>query len=67
MNILKKIPSVFLFVLLALVYMTCGYVIGYHTGYKAGQDDYIIYINKIFDNVKSQDWDKIEEKSPEKK
>ena len=66
MNILKKIPSVALFVLLALVYITCGYVVGYHNGYKAGQDDYIVYINKIFDNVKSQDWDKIEEKVPAK-
>jgi len=48
---IKKIPSVLLFLLLALVYITCGYVIGYHQGYKAGQEDYIVYINKVLENA----------------
>jgi len=52
MNLFKKIPSFFLFVLLAIVYIGCGFVIGYHQGYKAGQEDYIIYINKLFEDVK---------------
>lgn len=59
MNLFKKIPSFVLFVLLAIVYIFCGYVIGYHQGYKAGQEDYIIYINKLFEDVKMQDFDKI--------
>jgi len=68
-NLLKKIPSFVLFVLLAVVYIGCGYVIGYHQGYKNGQEDYIIYINKLFEGVKMQDFDKIEpaEKKVEKK
>jgi hypothetical protein len=46
-NFLKKIPSVVLFVLLAIVYLACGYVVGYHQGYKFGQKDYIEYVNKV--------------------
>lgn len=48
---LKKIPTALSFILLTLVYIACGYVIGYHQGYKAGQKDYIIYMNKVLDNV----------------
>lgn len=51
MRFIKKIPSALLFMLLALVYITCGYVIGYHQGYKAGQEDYIVYINKVLENA----------------
>jgi hypothetical protein len=64
MNLLKKIPSVVLFVLLALVYIGCGFIVGYHQGYKAGQEDYIIYINKLFESVKMQDFDKVDPKVP---
>lgn len=67
MNLFKKIPSFVLFVLLALVYIACGYVIGYHQGYKAGQEDYIIYVNKLFEGVKMQDFDKIEPTTAPKK
>lgn len=49
MNILKKFTSIFLFLILAIVYMICGYLIGFNQGYQAGQEDYLIYINKIFD------------------
>jgi hypothetical protein len=52
MSFFKKIPSFILFILLALVYIGCGFVIGYHQGYKAGQEDYIVYINKFFEDVK---------------
>lgn len=52
MSLLKKIPGFILFILLSIVYLGCGFVIGYHQGYKAGQDDYIIYINKLFEDVK---------------
>ena len=48
-NFLKKIPSVILFVLLAIVYLACGYVVGYHQGYKFGQKDYIEYVNKVLE------------------
>lgn len=58
MRLLKKIPSIVLFVLLAIVYITCGYIVGYHQGYKAGQEDYIIYINKVFDDIKIQEIEK---------
>jgi hypothetical protein len=53
MRFIKKIPSVLLFVLLAVVYITCGFVIGYHQGYREGQEDYIIYINNILENNES--------------
>lgn len=53
-NIFKKIPSFVLFVVLAVVYVGCGYVVGYHQGYKAGQEDYIAYINRLFDDIKLQ-------------
>lgn len=64
MNLFKKIPSFILFVLLAVVYIGCGFVIGYHQGYKAGQEDYIIYINKLFEDVKMKP---IEAEPPAKK
>lgn len=51
MKFIKKIPAAFLFMMLAFVYITCGYVIGFHQGYKSGQEDYIIYINKVLENV----------------
>jgi len=51
MKFIKKIPSVLLFTMLAIVYIACGYVIGYHQGYKSGQEDYIIYINKVLENA----------------
>lgn len=68
MSFLKKIPSVLLFVLLAAVYIGCGFIVGYHQGYKAGQEDYIVYINKLFEDVKArpapvtQETPKVEEK-----
>jgi hypothetical protein len=53
--------------LLALVYIACGYVIGYHQGYKAGQEDYIIYINKLFEDVKMRPIEDVAPKPTEKK
>ena len=47
MNEFKKLLSFFLFVLLTGIYCLCGYIFGYHQGYKAGQLDYVKYINKI--------------------
>ena len=60
-KIYKKFPSYMLFVMLACVYLTCGFIFGYHTGYKSGQKDYIIHIEKILEDVKSNH--DVEEKS----
>jgi hypothetical protein len=49
MKFIKKIPSIILFVLLAIVYLACGFVLGYNQGYKNGQNDYIQYINKVLE------------------
>lgn len=51
-NIIKKIPSVILFTLMTAIYLTCGYLFGYHQGYLAGQKDYIVYINEILETAK---------------
>lgn len=48
MKILKKIPSFILLLILTVIYLGAGFLIGYHEGYKAGQSDYMEYINKIF-------------------
>ena len=45
----KKIISFILFIALTGVYLTCGYIVGYHRGYKTGQADYIEYINKAIE------------------
>jgi hypothetical protein len=45
---MKKYSTVLL-VVLALIYFGCGYMFGYYQGYKAGQRDYIYYINKLFE------------------
>lgn len=50
MNFIKKIPSILLLVVLTIVYLVCGFVIGYHQGYKNGQEDYIVYINNVIEN-----------------
>ena len=57
-NFIKKIPSILLLVLLTVIYLTCGFVIGYHQGYKAGQEDYIMYINKVLGSTSSDVGDK---------
>lgn len=49
----KQIPATVLYLLLAVTYIACGYVIGYHQGYKSGQKDYIIYMNNILENNES--------------
>lgn len=49
-NLFKKIPGFILMTLLAIVYLGCGFIVGYHQGYKAGQKDYISYINHLLNN-----------------
>jgi hypothetical protein len=51
MNLFKKIPKVILFGVISCVYLACGYMVGYHQGYKDGQEDYIVYINQIFESI----------------
>ena len=48
MNFIKKIPNALLLIGVAIIYVGCGYLIGYYQGYQAGQIDYINYINQIF-------------------
>jgi hypothetical protein len=48
MTIFNKIPYL-LYILLAVVYLGCGYMIGFHQGYKTGQRNYISYIEKLLD------------------
>lgn len=65
MSALKnKIPSYLLFVVLAGVYLGCGFLYGYHSGYKAGQADYIMYIEKVLEGVKANHADKAEAPTP---
>lgn len=47
MEFLKKIPAFFFFIILSLVYLACGYVVGYYIGYNNGQTDYENYINEL--------------------
>lgn len=49
MSILKKVPGIFLFVILTIIYLFCGYIFGYHQGYKAGQIDYNNYLNEVLE------------------
>lgn len=63
-KIWKQIPSYLLFVMLACVYLGCGFLVGYHTGYKAGQNDYIMYIEKLLEGVKANHADKAEAPAP---
>ena len=49
-DFIRKLPSFVLFLLLALVYLGCGYVAGYYQGYRAGQNDYMIYIENLLGN-----------------
>jgi hypothetical protein len=63
-KILKSVPSFVLFVALAVVYLGAGYFLGYHEGYKAGQEDYIEYLNKIFEGLKMTDFDALEKEQP---
>lgn len=34
MNFLKKIPFYIMLVLLSLIYLCCGYLVGYYQGYQ---------------------------------
>lgn len=62
MNTLKKVkenfPSYMLFLFLAVIYLGCGFLVGYHTGYQTGQKDYIMYIEKLLEGVKANHADK---------
>lgn len=59
-KIKERIPSYMLFLLLAIVYLGCGFLVGYHTGYNTGQKDYIMYIEKLLEGVKANHADKAE-------
>lgn len=52
-KIKEQIPSYMLFLLLSIVYLGCGFLVGYHTGYSMGQKDYIMYIEKLLEGVKA--------------
>jgi hypothetical protein len=47
MDFLKKMPAFFLFLILSIVYLACGYMIGYYIGYTNGQQDYENYLNEL--------------------
>lgn len=66
-KIVKGIPSFVLFVLLAVIYLGGGYILGYNQGYRAGQEDYIAYLNKILEGLRMPDFEQIEPKKDEKK
>ena len=46
---MKKLLSFILFIVITGIYLVCGYIIGYHQGYKNGQTDYVEYINKAIE------------------
>ena len=50
MKFIKQIPFVMLLIVLTLSYILCGYIIGYHQGYRTGQRDYVGYLNRILEN-----------------
>jgi hypothetical protein len=49
-EILKKIPTFVFMFLLALLYLACGYLVGYYQGYQSGQDDYADLLQQVGDN-----------------
>lgn len=49
MNFNFKQPSYILFILLSIIYFLCGYAVGFYQGYYAGQKDYSVYINEVFE------------------
>jgi hypothetical protein len=54
-NFIKELPSYILLLILTVIYVGCGFVIGYYYGYTDGQTDYVKHLNQLTnqDNQKS--------------
>lgn len=48
MKILKKMPNYIIFLILTIIYVFCGFMVGYNEGYKDGKIAYMNYINNMF-------------------
>jgi hypothetical protein len=50
----KPLFSFFLIIVLTIVYVSCGYLVGYHRGYKEGQRNYVSYIESMLKKSNNQ-------------
>jgi hypothetical protein len=46
-QLLKKLPFFFMFLLMSFIYLMCGYIAGYYYGYNQGQQDYYELVEKM--------------------